>query len=321
LMAGFGELRHYPQFDTQVSACEHGPVNPTRESIEAYYRGLQSDLCDRLAQLDGGAGFGVDEWIRPDGGGGTTRVISGGDLFEKGAINVSAVYGPIPAQLGDKIGAVGAQFFATGISMIFHPRNPFVPTMHANLRYFEIADGTAWFGGGLDLTPYYLFEDDAEHFHTVCKRVCDRHEVAGYTTMKRACDNYFYLSHRGEARGVGGLFYDRHAVDLPDQFVFQRELGDSLYESYAPIVERRRDTSFSEENKRWHRVRRGRYVEFNLVWDRGTRFGLETGGRTESILVSMPPEVSWEYAAVPEMGTAERDLLDVLRGEPRDWAT
>jgi coproporphyrinogen III oxidase len=295
-------------------------MNPTRETIEAYYRNLQSDLCDRLARLDGAASFGVDEWERPEGGGGTTRVISGGDVFEKGAINVSAVHGPIPAQLGENIGATGEQFFATGISMIFHPRNPFAPTMHANVRFFEIADGAAWFGGGLDLTPYYLFEEDAEHFHSVCQRVCDGYAVADYAAMKRACDDYFFLPHRGEARGIGGLFYDRHTDDLPGQFAFQQELGDALYDSYAPILERRRNTPFEEKHKRWHRVRRGRYVEFNLVWDRGTKFGLETRGRADSILVSMPPEVSWEYASAPEEGTPEAKLVDLLTGEPRDWA-
>jgi coproporphyrinogen III oxidase len=294
-------------------------VNPSRESIETYYRSLQADLCERFASLDGEAAFGVDEWDRAEGGGGTTRVIAGGDVFEKGAINVSAVHGPIPAQLAEKIGAAGDQFFATGISMIFHPRNPFAPTMHANIRYFETESGQAWFGGGLDLTPYYLFDEDARHFHAVCQRVCTPHAVADYPAMKQACDDYFFLPHRGEARGIGGLFYDRHAVDLPGQFVFQQALGEALFDSYAPILERRRVTPFDEHHKRWHRTRRGRYVEFNLVWDRGTKFGLETGGRTESILVSMPPEVAWEYSSNPVRGTPEHELLELLTGAPRDW--
>ena len=294
-------------------------MSPSHGSIEEYYRVLQADLCERLAAFDGSATFGADRWERPGGGGGLTRVISGGDVFARGAVNVSVVHGLIPTKLGEQIGAAGENFYATGISMIFHPRNPFAPTMHANVRYFEVEGGSAWFAGGFDLTPYYLFEEDARHFHSVCRRVCDDHAVADYSTMKADCDSYFFLKHRGEARGVGGLFYDRHSEDLDEQFAFQRELGDSLYDSYVPILARRRDTPFNAANERWHRVRRGRYVEFNLVWDRGTKFGLETGGRTESILVSMPPDVSWDYDSIPAEGTPERELHDLVTGPPRDW--
>ena len=240
-------------------------MNPTRETIEAYYRSLQSDLCDRLSLLDGAASFGVDEWQRPEGGGGTTRVMSAGNVFEKGAINVSAVYGPTPPELGEDFGATGEQFFATGISMIFHPRNPFAPTMHANLRYLEIENSAAWFGGGLDLTPYYLFEDDAEHFHSVCQRACAGHTVADYATMKRACDDYFFLPHRGEARGIGGLFYDRHSDDLHGQFVFQRELGDTLYERHAPLLERRPTPTVPQDHQPWHRGARCPAPAVNLA--------------------------------------------------------
>lgn len=291
-----------------------------RSDVEDWYRGLQAGFAEGIETLDGTASFVSDIWDRPGGGGGgDTRVLSGGAHIEKAAVNFSAVWGRTPARLSERMAAAGSTFSATGISIIVHPTNPHAPTFHANLRYFETDGGAAWFGGGADLTPHYLYEEDARHFHRVLRAVCDRHEVADHPGWKRACDEYFHLPHRGEARGIGGLFFDHLTERLGDVWTFQRDLGDHLLDAYVPILERRIDTPFGDRHRRWHEIRRGRYVEFNLIWDRGTRFGLETGGRTESILGSLPPRARWEYAHEPEPGTSEAALLEMLRGEPRDW--
>jgi len=291
-----------------------------RHRAEALYRELQDALCAGLARIDGQAEFGRDAWERSGGGGGVTRVIAEGAALEKGAVNVSAVWGEAPPQLREHLQVEAGEFFASGVSMIFHPRNPHAPTMHANLRYFETDGGVAWFGGGCDLTPYYLYPEDARHFHGAVKAACDRHPVADYAEWKAWCDRYFHLGHRGEARGVGGIFFDHVGGDLEAVLAFQRDLGEQLLPAYGPLLERRRDAATTPEQERWHLQRRGRYVEFNLIHDRGTRFGLQTGGRIESILVSMPPRVRWDYMAEPAPGTPERELLDLLRGTPRDWA-
>ncbi len=296
-----------------------------RERAEALYRTLQDELCAGLEALDGQARFGADRWERAAGGGGLTRVIADGAVLEKGAVNVSAVWGEAPPQLREHLQVEASQFFATGISMIFHPRNPHAPTMHANVRYFEAtgADGglvAAWCGGGCDLTPYYLYEEDARHFHRVVREVCERHPIAEYAAWKAWCDRYFQLPHRGEARGVGGIFFDHLQDDVEGALAFQEDLGRHLLPAYVPLVERRKDAPVTPEQERWHLQRRGRYVEFNLLHDRGTRFGIQTGGRTESILVSLPPRVRWDYAAEPPTGSPEAALLALLRGEPRDWA-
>ena len=243
-------------------------------------------------------------------------------------MNVSAVWGPAPPAMLEHLrlaaGERPTQFFASGVSMIFHPRNPHAPTFHANLRYFETEAGdtaTAWFGGGCDLTPYYLHDDDAQHFHGVVRDACGRHQVADYRAWKAWCDRYFFLPHRGEARGVGGVFFDHLTADPPAVLAFQQDLGESLMSAYLPIVQRRLATPVTPEQERWHLLRRGRYVEFNLVHDRGTRFGLQTGGRVESILASLPPRVRFDYdPPLPAVGTPERRLLDLVGGEPRDWA-
>ncbi|RMG09317.1 MAG: oxygen-dependent coproporphyrinogen oxidase [Planctomycetota bacterium] len=289
-----------------------------RHRAEALFARLQDEVCARLEELDGAARFGRDEWRRPGGGGGTTRVLADGAVFEKGACNVSTVWGPAPPALVEHLGVAAGEFFATGISMIFHPRNPHAPTMHANLRYFECDGGAAWFGGGQDLTPYYLYADDVRAFHRNLADCCARHEVADYPAWKAWCDRYFHLPCRGEARGVGGIFYD-HVRELEPMLAFSEDFGEHLLAAYAPIVARRRETPTTPAQERWHLLRRGRYVEFNLLYDRGTRFGLQTGGRTESILVSLPPRVRWDYLAEPAAGTPERELLDLLRGPPRDW--
>lgn len=290
-----------------------------RSEIEGSYRDIQDRFCSALEALDGQSKFSTDRWDRPGGGGGVTRILTGSGHLEKAAVNFSAVFGSTPSGLSDSVAAGSSEFYATGVSIIVHPHNPNAPTFHANIRYFETDSGARWFGGGADLTPYYLFEEDAKHFHTVLREICDAHPVSDYGEWKSACDSYFYLPHRGEARGVGGLFFDHHATDLEAVWDFQQEFGTELVRAYLPILERRVDMAFGEAEKRWHEVRRGRYAEFNLVWDRGTRFGLETGGRVESILASLPPTARWEYVHEPPPGTRERVLLDMVRSEPRDW--
>jgi coproporphyrinogen III oxidase len=290
-----------------------------RSEIEAAYREIQEQFSSSLEALDGDSQLRVDEWDRDGGGGGVTRIITGPGHIEKAAVNFSAVFGPTPTGLSESVAAGSSEFYATGVSIIVHPRNPNAPTFHANIRYFETDNGDRWFGGGADLTPYYLFEEDATRFHEVLKATCDSHQVSDYRTWKSACDRYFYLPHRGEARGIGGLFFDHLTADLEEVWDFQKELGSSLSMSYVPILERRVGIMYGEEETRWHEIRRGRYAEFNLVWDRGTRFGLETGGRVESILASLPPRASWEYMHEPGPGTRERALLDMVRAGPRDW--
>lgn len=292
---------------------------PGRAEIESVYQEIQDTFCSQLEDIDGVSSFGSDPWVRERGGGGLTRVLAGPGHLEKAAVNFSAVEGETPTQLSERLAGDSRDFYATGLSVIVHPRNPHAPTFHANLRYFETSSGERWFGGGADLTPYYLYPEDARHFHGVLKRVCDRHDVADHQSWKRACDEYFYLPHRGEARGIGGIFFDHLQTRPDDVWEFQTDLGRSLVEAYLPVLARRVDTEYGEAEQRWHEIRRGRYAEFNLVWDRGTRFGLETGGRIESILASLPPRSRWDYGHRPESGTAEAELLDLLEGEPRDW--
>ncbi|MGE0707351.1 MAG: oxygen-dependent coproporphyrinogen oxidase [Planctomycetota bacterium] len=290
-----------------------------RARAEALYRELQAAICLELEGLDGRARFHEDAWTRPEGGGGWTRVIADGAVLEKGAVNVSAVWGPAPAALVEHLKVEAREFFATGISMIFHPRSPHCPTMHANLRYFETDAGVSWFGGGSDLTPYYLVEDDVRHFHRTIRAACERHACADYPRWKAQADRYYHLPHRGEARGVGGTFFDHERGDLEGLLALQRDYGQALMPSYAPLLRKHKDEPWTEEQERWHLLRRGRYVEFNLIHDRGTRFGLQTGGRTESILSSLPPRVRFDYQDEPAKDTPERALWDLVRGEPVDW--
>ena len=290
-----------------------------RTDIESWYRGMQARFCAGIEAIDGSASFRSDLWEREGGGGGDTRILSDGDHIEKAAVNFSSVWGETPVELTERQAAGNAAFYATGVSIIVHPRNPHCPTFHANLRYFETDGGSSWFGGGVDLTPYYLYEEDARHFHSALREVCDAHDVADYGSWKQECDEYFRLPHRGEARGIGGLFFDHLSDRLDEVWVFQQQLGDWLLDAYIPILQRRIDVPYGESEVRWHEIRRGRYVEFNLLWDRGTRFGLETGGRTESILASLPPGARWEYDLEPPDGSAEAKLLEVLREAPRAW--
>jgi coproporphyrinogen III oxidase len=283
-----------------------------------FFRALQGDICRALEDLDGGR-FGTDEWRREGGGGGLSRVLEGGALFEKAGVNWSSVEGEISEDFAAQIPGGGTRFRATGVSLVIHPRSPMVPTTHANFRYLEKGD-RAWFGGGADLTPYYLEREDAAHFHRALKAPCDRHPaVASYDRFKVWCDDYFFLKHRGETRGVGGVFFDYLEADLEAVFAFVRDIGSSFIDAYRPIVERRRGEPFGDAERRWQLYRRGRYVEFNLLYDRGTTFGLKTGGRVESILMSLPPLVSWEYDKVVAPGTREADLIAHLRSV--DWLT
>lgn len=298
-----------------------------KDKFYNYIQQLQDTICSALEQADGKAVFKQDLWERPEGGGGRTRVIENGNVFEKGGVNISAVHGKLPQAMQHYFGVQEADFFACGLSLVLHPKNPFVPTVHANWRYFEMYDASgnviqSWFGGGQDLTPYYLFEEDAKHFHSVCKTACDKHNPEFYPKYKKQCDEYFWNAHRGEARGVGGLFFDylkpTETQTSEDWYNFVTEIGNSFLNGYLPIVEKRKNQSYTQENRDWQEIRRGRYVEFNLIHDKGTLFGLKTNGRIESILMSLPPHVQWVYDHKPEKGSEEEKLLQVLEN-PREW--
>jgi len=290
-----------------------------RDQVSTFFLSLQDSLCGALEEADGKASFREDLWKHDSGGGGRTRIVQEGDVFEKGGVNTSAVEGTLAETLARRLDVKPQKFFATGISLVLHPRNPMVPTVHANFRYLELEDGDFWFGGGADLTPYYVFEEDCRHFHRVWKRACEAHETGLYARLKKACDEYFFLRHRGEARGIGGIFFDYFRGDFAHLFRFVQACGTSFSDSYLPILRRRRGDPWGERERRWQLHRRGRYVEFNLLYDRGTLFGLETGGRIESILMSLPPLVQWTYGFTPEPESREEKLLEVLR-KPREWA-
>ena len=288
-----------------------------KELVKHYLTALQNDICNKLEQVDGGSVFQRDTWQRQEGGGGESRVLTEGKVIEKGGVNFSHVKGAsMPASAtAQRPELAGCSFEAMGVSLVIHPHNPYVPTSHANVRFFiaekEGAAPIWWFGGGYDLTPYYGFEEDCQHWHGVAKQACDPFGDEVYANYKNWCDKYFYLKHRDEPRGIGGLFFD----DLNEQgfeksFAFMQAVGSSYCDAYVPIVEKRKDTAFGERERQFQLYRRGRYVEFNLVYDRGTLFGLQTGGRTESILMSLPPLVRWEYDWQPETGTAEAELYN-----------
>ncbi|MGQ0501457.1 MAG: oxygen-dependent coproporphyrinogen oxidase [Panacagrimonas sp.] len=298
---------------------------PDAAAVEAWLRDLQARLCAALEQVDGTQHFGRDEWTRAEGGGGVTRILEGGGVFERAGVGFSLVHGSRlpPSASAARPELAGRGFRAMGVSLVLHPRNPYVPTTHLNVRYLVAekpgANPVWWFGGGYDLTPYYPFRDDAVHWHDTARRACDSVAAGIYPRLKQRCDEYFYLKHRDETRGVGGLFCDDwHENGFEASFALIRAIGDSFLPAYLPIVGRRSDTPYGERERNWQLVRRGRYVEFNLVWDRGTLFGLQSGGRSESILMSMPPEVRWRYDLHPAPGSPEAELLyDYLR--PRDW--
>ena len=298
-----------------------------KDKFYTYIQDLQDTIVAALEQVDGGAKFREDIWQRPEGGGGRTRVIENGKVFEKGGVNISAVHGKLPETMQKMFNVGEADFFACGLSLVIHPKSPMVPTVHANWRYFEMYDDKGkvidqWFGGGQDLTPYYLFDEDAIHFHQTSKAACDKHDPEFYPKYKKQCDAYFWNAHRHEARGIGGLFFDYlKATDersMEDWFRFVKEVGDSFVNAYVPIVERRKELPYSDEQRKWQEIRRGRYVEFNLVHDKGTLFGLKTNGRIESILMSLPPNVQWVYDHHPETGSEEARLVEILQ-QPKEW--
>jgi coproporphyrinogen III oxidase len=323
------------------------PPKDSRERVSQFMQQLQDEICAGLEQLDGEGKFKEDSWQRPEGGGGRSRVLQEGAVIEQGGVNFSEVWGEHlpPSILKQRPEAEGHKFYATGTSMVLHPRNPYIPTVHLNYRYFE-AGPVWWFGGGADLTPYYPFAEDASHFHRTYKAACDKHHQEYYSIFKLWCDEYFYLKHRQETRGIGGLFFDyqdgrgtlyrgpnlegnaaKYSQEIreiaprnwEELFSFIQDCGQAFLPAYLPIAEKRKDTEYGDRERNFQLYRRGRYVEFNLVYDRGTIFGLQTNGRTESILMSLPPLVRWEYGYTPEPNTPEAELYETFL-KPQDWA-
>ncbi len=302
------------------------PKFPDTAAVKTYLLDLQDRVCAALNAVDGGPGFLEDTWERPGGGGGRSRVLEGGKVFEKGGVNFSHVFGDAmpPSATAQRPELSGRHFQAMGVSLVMHPLNPYVPTSHANVRFFIAekpgAEPVWWFGGGFDLTPYYGFEADAVHWHRTARAACAPFGEETYRRYKQWCDEYFYLKHRDEPRGIGGLFFDDlNESGFATTFDFMRSVGDHYLPAYLPIVERRKDHAYGARERDFQLYRRGRYVEFNLVFDRGTLFGLQSGGRTESILMSLPPLVKWRYDWRPDQDSPESELYEVFL-KPRDWA-
>ncbi|KAI0567719.1 coproporphyrinogen III oxidase [Gracilaria domingensis] len=317
--------------ETLVRPDESYGDQSMRARFEKMIRVAQDDICAQVEALDG-CKFHEDSWVRENGGGGISRVLQNGNVFEKAGVNVSVVYGTMPPEAVAAASARGVTrnvgyepgepvpFFAAGISSVMHPKNPMAPTMHFNYRYFETDRGLWWFGGGTDLTPAYVFEEDVKHFHSTLKACCDRHDQEYYPKYKKWCDDYFLIKHRGERRGLGGIFFDDlNDRDAGEIFEFSEDCASNVCNAYLPIVERRKDSEYTEDQKKWQQLRRARYVEYNLVYDRGTVFGLKTGGRIESILMSLPLTARWEYDHSPEPGSWEAQSLEYMKN-PKDWA-
>jgi coproporphyrinogen III oxidase len=304
----------------------------SRETIATWLQGLQDSICEALEKADGSQKFREDNWKRAEGGGGRTRIISNGNVIEKGGVLFSAVHGDAPEFLlrekdhtaaGSEHAENKPQFFATGVSIVIHPSNPFVPIIHMNIRYFEMParpggdGGTRWLGGGIDLTPHYINEEDAKYFHSQLKQVCDKHHPSYYPKFKKWADDYFFISHRNETRGIGGIFFDRlnenAEMDFSKNLDFWKDVGELFAGVYCELIRRNKNKSFTERHKQWQLLRRGRYVEFNLVYDKGTKFGLETNGRVESILMSLPKLASWEYDFKTEENSEEEKTLALLK--------
>ena len=291
---------------------------PTREKIAAAYQTIQDEICAGLELADGLGKFEQEIWEREGGGGGRTRILQHGAIIEKGGVNFSAVYGKLPEPIKKAFGVSEEDFFATGISIVIHPNHPWVPIIHMNIRYFELSDEVRWFGGGIDLTPHYIISEDAQFFHQGLKNVCDSFNKTFYQEFKTWADNYFYIKHREETRGIGGIFYDRLSpktanIDWDEIFEFSKALGRSFLPIYTELIARNRSKAFTQEQKEWQYQRRSRYAEFNLVYDAGTKFGLETNGRIESILMSLPPQANWVYNFVPTEGSLEAETLSLLK--------
>ena len=298
-----------------------------KEKFYSFIKNLQDKITKEFELIDGNEFFAEDVWQRKEGGGGRTRILQNGGVFEKGGVNISKVYGKLPKSMQSYFKVGDVDFFACGLSLVMHPKNPMIPTVHANWRYFEMYNKSGeiidqWFGGGLDLTPYYIFKEDIEHFHGVCKKVCEGHNKTFYKNFKKNCDQYFYNSHRNEARGVGGLFFDyckpNDKITINSWYEFVTAVANSFLDSYMPIVKKRKDMPYGEKERNWQEIRRGRYVEFNLVHDKGTLFGLKTNGRIESILMSLPPHVQWKYNYTPEPNSKEEELINILK-QPKNW--
>jgi coproporphyrinogen III oxidase len=338
-------VKSFPDKKTS-QASRSLPPSDSRQRVSEFFKTLQDEICQGLEKLDGTGRFQEDSWVREEGGGGRSRVMKAGAVLEQGGVNFSEVWGKDlpPSILVQRPEAAGHGFYATGTSMVLHPQNPYIPTVHLNYRYFE-AGPVWWFGGGIDLTPYYPFVEDVVYFHQTLKDTCDRHHAEYYPTFKHWCDEYFYIKHRQETRGVGGVFFDYqdgfgklyhgpqtegpaalHSNAIAELeprsweqlFAFVQSCGRAFLPAYVPIAERRRNTAWGDRERQFQLYRRGRYVEFNLVYDRGTIFGLQTNGRIESILMSLPPLVRWEYGYQPEPGTPEARLYEIFL-KPQDW--
>lgn len=305
----------------------------SREEISVWLKGLQDSICLALEKADGKSKFEEENWNRAEGGGGRTRIIRDGNVIEKGGVLFSAVEGDAPDFLfkekehsisGTQSSEEKPKFFATGVSIVIHPQSPMVPIIHMNIRYFEMTNGVRWLGGGIDLTPHYVVEDDATFFHTALKSVCDKHHKDYYSKFKKWADDYFFITHRKETRGIGGIFFDRlnegESMDFQKNFAFWKEVGETFAPTYTELITRNKNKTFTEKNKQWQLLRRGRYVEFNLVYDKGTKFGLETNGRVESILMSLPKLAGWEYDFKTEKNSDEEKTLSLLK-KNIDWAS
>ncbi len=294
----------------------------TKENITEWLKGLQESICSALETADGKSKFLVENWKREEGGGGCSRVIKDGNVLEKGGVMFSAVHGTTPEFLlkeKEHSGNVDSNstFYAAGVSIVLHPQNPMVPIIHMNVRYFEMSNGVKWLGGGIDLTPHYVNDEDAKYFHTEIKKVCDKHNANYYSKFKRWADDYFFITHRNETRGIGGIFFDKLNSDSEMSFeknlAFWKDVGSAFAPIYVELIKRNKSRSFTGANKQWQLLRRGRYVEFNLIYDKGTKFGLESNGRIESILVSLPLNASWEYNFKPASGSEEERTLSLLK--------
>jgi coproporphyrinogen III oxidase len=295
-----------------------------KEQIQKAFENLQVSITKSLESADGSQTFFLDEWQRDEGGGGKTMVFRNGRIIEKGCVNFSAVYGPTPDKILRALKLEPADFFATGVSIVMHPFNPMVPIIHMNVRYFEMSNGTYWFGGGIDLTPHFVDPKDATYFHKALKEVCDRHHHTFYPKFKQWADEYFYIKHRRETRGIGGIFFDRleekgTQMTKSEVFYFVSDVGNTFAPIYNHLMKKNADLPYTEKEKQWQKLRRGRYVEFNLVLDKGTKFGLDTDGRTESILLSLPPEACWEYDFKPSTGSKAEKTLQMLK-KGINWA-
>jgi coproporphyrinogen III oxidase len=288
-----------------------------KKEISSAFIQLQNDIIAALENTDGKGKFRKDVWTRAEGGGGITAIIQDGNILEKGGVNFSEVEGPMHDKVGKMLGISATEFYATGVSIVIHPKNPFVPIIHMNIRYFEVNTGEYWFGGGIDLTPHYIVKEQAQYFHQQLKETCDKTDTAFYSKFKIWADDYFFIPHRNETRGIGGIFFDRlndesTSYTKEKLFEFVMNVGKTFAPVYTHLMKINAEKPFNEDNKRWQLLRRGRYVEFNLVYDKGTRFGLETGGRIESILMSLPAQASWEYDVIPQKNSPEALTSELL---------